>query len=200
MAQNEQQPEEAVSRPAAAAAQFAGNFTQTSMYGRALSQRGTQADQPRDPTTGENTPAGTRETAGPAEPDIASTLTLADDPALRRLIGRFDPAEEALRLAEQPPAGEPWGPEPPPSVIERGTWTWAQTEPAEESPVAADDPQPEPPELGEDGPEGPPLDAEDPFLACVELDSADAQQRLQAGQVEPPPIAPPAPGIGPGPV
>src|SRR6476646_4376079 len=111
MAQHDQQPEEAISRPAAAAAQFAGNFTQTSMYGRALNNRGTPGpQQPIERATGRpidaptpNTPGGTGESRPVAEPTIVSTLSLTDDPALRLLTGRLDPVEEAMRPAELPP-------------------------------------------------------------------------------------------------
>jgi hypothetical protein len=217
MAQHEQQPEEAITKPLAAAAQGAGSYAQSSMYGRALSQRGRTGDQPgTDPATGrpthqpgENGVASTGKSAEQPEPDIASTLTRQDDPGLRQLIGQFDPAvgnsllaEQMLQAAEEP-SGELWGPKPPPPVVEPGTWTFAETPAADDTPSSAGDPSTEEPAAPV--PDGEyeilPVDGDDAFLLAAGLDSAAAQQRLQVGQVEPPPLTPPpGPALGPGPV
>jgi hypothetical protein len=203
MAQQDPQPEEAATRPAAAAAQFAGSYTQTSMYGRALAGRGQAGEKDLGPASDEQPATGssgrparksrTGQNAAPDEPqpDLPSTLELSDDPALQRLIGQLDPVEEAMWRAEQPP-GQEWGPEPPAPVVQPGQWTTATPETPDPAGPGADDST----EQAGD----PELAADDPYLACLELDSAAAQERLQVGQVELPPIATPGPIIGPGPV
>jgi hypothetical protein len=202
MAQQDPQPEEAATRPAASAAQFAGNFTQTSMYGRALAGRGQTGGKDKDlgPGSDEQQPAAGRparksatgQGTAPPEPlpDNASTLELTDDPALRRLIEEWDPVEHATRLAAEP--GQPWAPEPPAPVIEPGHWTFAFPDGEGTALTAGLDDGQQPGE--------PELEADDPQLACRELDSDAAQHRLQVGQVELPPIVMPGPAIGPGPV
>jgi hypothetical protein len=93
MAQHEQQPEDAVTRPAAAAASFAGSFTQTRMYGTALGRRGASGKQPGQDGEPAGTAAGTNKPQQGAKTATAPATEppAGDDPELAQLIERLEP-------------------------------------------------------------------------------------------------------------
>ncbi|MFL6163589.1 MAG: hypothetical protein ACJ74U_15375 [Jatrophihabitantaceae bacterium] len=142
------QPEEAATRPLAAAASAAGSFTQTQMYGRGWRQR-------PDPTMKEPDPTGAQETTEsprPSAPPVAEPSPQSAASSAAAASRELDAAEEGP--TETPNAGEP---------------------PAGDAvPVVSDE----------------------VLIACSEQDAAAARARLVQGQqVEPPPVAPPAPGL-----
>jgi hypothetical protein len=190
MPTTDQHPEEAATKVPAAAASFAGSLAQTRMYawrGRQdpdAKRNGTQtseqaADDQAEPPT-EDTP-----TQQPAGEDAAAAEQLAAEQlAAEQLAAEQLAAELTERavgglqreLAELDAANRP-------AAADAGR----AAAPAESSDV--------PPAAGGDEP----AVSDEVVLACGELDAAAAAGRLAQGQlVEPPALAPPAPGIAPG--
>jgi hypothetical protein len=168
------QPEEAATKPLAAAASAAGSYAQIQMYGRGARQRGdgrAEKQQPaeQDRPQTEPTPAG-GEGAEPETPSQTPTIAEVDKPVseaevpwAERAVGRLtrsldDPTLEAEILAGAPPGGH------------------ANTAAGEGGPAVASD----------------------TIVAASAQDAAAAQARMaQSRLLEPPPVAPPAPGLGP---
>jgi hypothetical protein len=168
MAQHESQPEEGLLKPVAAGAQFAGSF----VYSRAIVARG----RPGDVNTHDKKPR--TEASGKPEVDQPQAAPPAggDDPELAQLIDRLAPTDPWLRLID---------------MLQEPTAPWPPTGTEVEAPETGSG---KPPGAAPDGPAA----EDDAALACGELDAAAAQQRLQTGQVEPPPaIAPAGPALGP---
>lgn len=111
MPATEQQPEEAATRPAAAAASFAGSLAQTKVYGRGIQQRAGAAGkpQPNRPQTDTSTPA-----RGDArqQPAVDQATAEAEVPWAERAVDGLtrsldDPETEAEIRVGAPGSGRP---------------------------------------------------------------------------------------------
>lgn len=184
MAQGEQQPEEAATRPIAAAASAVGSFVQTQMYGRGYRQRTKPAGKEQEGKEQED-----KQKAAEQEPPETTARPASPEEPLRPVPARGAsqrPVHDSPAAgADRRPVAQLTRPADDPAMLdELLSGTPAGDGGLDQDPAAR---------VGE------PEVSADMLRACSEQDAAAAQARLVQGQqLELPPVAPPAPGMAPG--